>query len=114
MDGGSELQAGFEASCQSRDILLFTLPPRSPKQNGAVERAQRTHTEEFYEVVEFSLEVAALNQELLAWEHTYNTIRPHQALGYLTPLQFISQGKEAQCHSSTGRVQPLDSLIGQG
>ena len=30
--------------------------------------------------------MAALNQELLAWEHTYNTIRPHQALGYLTPL----------------------------
>ena len=40
--------------------------------------------------MEFSLEVAALNQQLLAWEHTYNTIRPHQVLGYLTPLQFIS------------------------
>ena len=54
VDGGSEFQAGFEQACQQRDILLFTLPPRSPKLNGAVERAQRTHTEEFYEVVEFS------------------------------------------------------------
>jgi transposase InsO family protein len=67
-----------------------------------VERAQRTHTEEFYEVVDFSLEVAALNQELLAWERTYNTIRPHQALGYLTPHQFVThwqrQRKEAECH----------------
>jgi hypothetical protein len=33
---------------------------RSPKLNGAVERAQRTHTEEFYQVTNCSLETAAL------------------------------------------------------
>ena len=43
VDGGSEFQAGFEQACQQRGIRLFTLPPRSPKLNGAVERAQRTH-----------------------------------------------------------------------
>ncbi len=100
VDGGSEFQAAFEEGCKQRGIRLFILPPRSPKLNGCVERAQRTHTEEFYEVTDFSVEVAALNQELLAWERTYNTIRPHQALGYLTPRQFLnqrqSQGKE--CH----------------
>jgi hypothetical protein len=32
-----------------RGLKLFVLPPRSPQLNGAVERAQRTHTEEFYE-----------------------------------------------------------------
>ncbi len=73
-----------------------------PKLNGCVERAQRTHTEEFYEVTEFSLEVAALNRELLAWEHTYNTVRPHQTMGYKTPHQFVTQWyhqrKEAKCH----------------
>jgi len=102
VDGGSEFQAGFEQACQERGMQLFVLPPRSPKLNGSVERAQRTHTEEFYEVVEFSLEVATLNRELRAWERTYNTIRPHQALGYFTPLQFValwqSQRKEAECH----------------
>ncbi len=98
VDGGSEFQADFEQSCHDRGIRLFTLPPRSPKLNSAVERAQRTHTEEFYEVTPFSIEIASLNRELQAWEHTYNTIRPHQALGYLTPLQFISQGKESECH----------------
>lgn len=102
VDGGSEFQAAFETECQQRGIRLFVLPPRSPKLNGCVERAQRTHTEEFYEVTEFSLEMATLNQELLAWEHIYNTIRPHQALGYLTPHQFVTQWqhqrKEAKCH----------------
>ena len=49
VDGGSEFMAQFEEACQQRRIRLFVLPPRSPKLNGSVERAQRTHTEEFYE-----------------------------------------------------------------
>ena len=102
VDGGSEFQAGFETECQRRGLRLFVLPPRSPKLNGCVERAQRTHTEEFYEITNFSLDVTTLNQELQAWELTYNTIRPHQALGYLTPQQYITrwqlQRKEPKCH----------------
>ena len=46
VDGGSEFHAAFEAECQLRALRLFVLPPRSPKLNGAVERAQRTHIEE--------------------------------------------------------------------
>lgn len=114
VDGGSEFEALFEQECQKRSIRLFVLPPRSPKLNGCVERAQRTHTEEFYEVTDFSTEVAALNQELLSWERIYNTVRPHQALGYLTPRQFLHQRQpkreEVNCHRSTGRVQPLADL----
>ena len=68
VDGGSEFQAGFEQACQERGLRLFVLPPRSPKLNGAVERAQGTHTEEFYEVNDFPLEIAPLNQQLRLWE----------------------------------------------
>ena len=113
VDGGSEFQAAFEMEYRRRGLSLFVLPPRSPKLNGCVERSQRTHTEEFYEVNDFSLQVAPLNRELMAWERVYNTIRPHQALDYLTPLQFVtrwlSRGKEVKCHQSTGRVQPARS-----
>ena len=55
------------------------------------ERANRTHTEEFYQVTPCSLELKTLNRELRAWERIYNTVRPHQALGYLTPHQFLLQ-----------------------
>ncbi|MGO9205363.1 MAG: integrase core domain-containing protein, partial [Candidatus Limnocylindrales bacterium] len=24
------------------------------------------------------------------WETTYNTVRPHQALGYLTPAEYLA------------------------
>lgn len=91
VDGGSEFAAEFEQACQQRGLHLFVLPPRSPKLNGAVERANRTHTEEFYQVTPCSLEMKKLNRELRQWEKTYNTVRPHQALGYLTPLQFLLQ-----------------------
>jgi putative transposase len=90
VDGGSEFMAEFESACQERGIRLFVLPPRSPKLHGAVERANRTHTEEFYEVTDAVLEPAAIREALLDWEWTYNTIRPHQALGYLTPAEYLA------------------------
>jgi transposase InsO family protein len=92
VDGGSEFAAQFEAACQQRGLHLFVLPPRSPKLNGAVERANRTHTEEFYQVTLCSLEMKKLNRELRQWEKIYNTVRPHQSLGYLTPQQFLLRG----------------------
>jgi putative transposase len=93
VDGGPEFQAVFESECQLRGIRLFVLPPRSPKLNGGVERAHRTHTEEFYEVTDCSFDLAELRERLLEWEHIYNSIRPHQALGYLTPRNFLQQQK---------------------
>jgi len=103
VDGGSEFEDVFEETCRRKGIKLFVLPPRSPKLNGHVERAQRTHTEEFYEITDAGFEISELNQALLKWEKVYNTIRPHQALGYLTPQQFLegykqNQRKEAMCH----------------
>lgn len=89
VDGGSEFEAVFEEECQRRNIKLFVLPPHSPKLNGHVERAHRTHTEEFYELTESSFDIAELRGDLLQWEQVYNAIRPHQALGYLTPLKFL-------------------------
>ena len=100
VDGGSEFHALFEQACQQLGLRLFVLPPRSPKLNGAVERANRTHTEEFYEITPCSLQVATLNRELQDWETVYNTVRPHQALGYLTPAEFLASlnHPSSKCH----------------
>ncbi len=91
VDGGSEFQSVFEETCQQRGIRLFVLPPRSPKLNGHVERSNRTHTEEFYEVTDSEFDLPILNPALRRWEIIYNTVRPHQALGYLTPHQYLMQ-----------------------
>lgn len=91
VDGGSEFKAEFELACQERGIRLFVLPPRSPKLNGCVERGNRTHREEFYEVWDLPWNVTELRPFLLDWELIYNTVRPHKSLDYLTPEEHITQ-----------------------
>ncbi len=91
IDGGSEVKAGFEAACQAAGILLFVLPPRSPKLNGHVERAHRTYQEEFYDLVELPESLAEHNALLRQHEELYNNVRPHQALGFLAPNEYLHQ-----------------------
>ena len=94
--------AVLEQACQQRSVKLFVLPPRSPRLNDPVERTNRTYTEQFYEITHFSLPFAELKRELQAWERTYDIVRPDQALGYLTPLEFlirsVPQRREFRCH----------------
>lgn len=94
VDGGSEFKAEFEAACAEKGLLLFVLPPRSPKLNGRVERAQRTHKEEFYQLVDPPDSLAQLRAQLLKQEQRYNTYRPHQALGYKTPQEWLRDNAE--------------------
>ena len=86
IERGSWFQDAFGRESQQRGIRLFVLPPRSTKLNGHLERAQRTHTKKFYEVTDASFEIGKLNQ----------------ALGYLTPLEFLQQYQQKRrgvmCH----------------
>jgi putative transposase len=90
VDGGSEFMAEFEAACAERTIALFVLPPRSPKLNGHVARANGTSRREFWECYDGDLELPPLQAALRAWEHEYNHVRPHQALGYQTPAEHLA------------------------
>jgi len=94
VDGGSEFKAEFEEACREKGLRLFVLPPRSPKLNGCVERAQRTHKEEFYQLLDPPGSLEELRRLLLAQELCYNTVRPHQALGQLTPQQWLLASQE--------------------
>lgn len=89
VDGGSEFKAEFEAACQAAGLQLFVLPPRSPKLNGRVERAQRTHKEEFYQMLDPPDSITELRAALREHELRYNTYRPHQALGQKTPQEWL-------------------------
>jgi putative transposase len=90
VDGGSEFMAEFERACQDRHIALYILPPRSPKLNGRVERLNGTARREFWECYAEDLDLPTLQQALRAWEDDYNTVRPHQALGYATPREYLA------------------------
>lgn len=104
IDGGSEFMAEFEALCKTRDIKLFLLPPYSPKLNGRVERANRTYREEFYNCSTATPTVAGFRDDLLRYEKFYNDIRPHQALGYLTPSEFLAELKNTKSQEDLSRT----------
>ncbi len=89
VEDGSEYMAELEAACAARGVALLTLPPRSAKLHATAERANRTHTEEFSEVADAEPGPASLRAAPLTWEDTYNRVRPHQALGSLTPPEFL-------------------------
>lgn len=89
VDNGSEFMGEFERACQQRGIAEFTIPPATPKANGMIERTQRVSREEHYA---FEPPSSCLEEEraaLAAFVHYYNHVRPHQALGYLTPTEYL-------------------------
>ena len=96
VDGGSEFAAEFEIACQQRNMPFFVRPPRSPKVCGHVERSHRTYHEEVYQVIIDHRDVVQLNPQLRRWERIHNTVRPHQTLRYLTPLEFLARWKSQQ------------------
>jgi putative transposase len=101
IDGGSEFKKDFEEAVRKRGIPLFVIPPHSPKLNAHVERANRTHREEFYEVETIGPTMEEHNRQLDRWGYIYNYIRPHQALDYLTPAEYYQTWLESQrpkCH----------------
>lgn len=101
-DGGSEFLGEFGKAVSALGLTHYFNRPNYPQGNGRVERSFRTDEEEFYQVEELPGDLAGLQDALLAWNQVYETVRPHQALGYLTPERFYQQwlrnqlcGKEA-------------------
>ena len=89
VDGGSEFMAEFEDACRELGIELHVLPPRRPQWNGCVERANRTARIEFWNFLDCELTVQAVSARLLQYEFFYNYQRPHSALDYLTPSEYL-------------------------
>ena len=90
VDGGSAFMAEFEQFCADRQLTLFILPPKSPKLNGSVERAQSTWRYEFYACHELPAALVPLQAEVDRFAHHFNHVRPHQALGDLTPAEYLA------------------------
>lgn len=89
VDGGSEFKAEFEQACADQGLTLFVLPPKSPKLNGAVERAQGSWRYEFYACFDLPHRIDKLQSHVDAFAHRYNHHRPHQALGDRTPAEYL-------------------------
>lgn len=87
-DGGSEFLGTFGPMVEELQLSHYFNRPNYPQGNGYIERSFRTDEEEFYQVQELPADLGGLEAALLSWNQLYETVRPHQALGYKTPEQF--------------------------
>ena len=94
VDGGSEFMAEFEDYCEEQGIKLYVLPPRSPKMNCYVERANETYRYEFWNVYELPDTIEEVRKLHRKYERKYNCERMHQSLNYLTPMDYYYTLKE--------------------
>jgi putative transposase len=91
VDGGSEFMSVFEDHCRDKGLELVVLPPKRPDLNGCVERAQSSWRYEFYASYDLPHRIEKLQPLVDAFAHRYNHHRPHQALGDLTPAEYLSR-----------------------
>ncbi|OIO51135.1 hypothetical protein CO131_00120 [Candidatus Kaiserbacteria bacterium CG_4_9_14_3_um_filter_50_16] len=90
-DNGSEFAEHFESACTSLGLAHFNTHPRSPKENPFIERFNRTISDDFIMLNRPLLRdnVSAFNEKLVDWLIWYNTKRPHELLGMVSPLSYI-------------------------
>ena len=71
--------------------LVHTFAPVGrPTGNAVAERVIRTMKEEVVWLRDWNT-ADELRDALLAWQHRYNTARPHQALGWKTPAEYRAE-----------------------
>ena len=99
VDGGSEFMAGFEQACQELGIPLYVLPPRRPQFNGCVERANDTTRVEFWNLYQGRFTTEHANLALAEYQHFHNHVRPHQALDWKTPNEYLLSTKDCTTQS---------------
>lgn len=88
-DSGGENGKNFADCLTKKNIVHFFSRTGTPTDNPRAERSHLTDELEFYgQGNRQHKTLEELRAAQRQWEQTYNLIRPHQALGYLTPMEF--------------------------
>lgn len=91
-DNGSEFLNRFDQFIAQRGIIHFFTYPRCPKQNGVIERFNRTLQEEFVDEYSYLLEekdTKPFNDKLIDYLLFYDTQRPHNTLNNQEPMKTV-------------------------
>lgn len=90
-DNGAPFQKHFDALCKKKNIPHYYIYPRTPKQNSYVEISHGADEREFYRQGNIYEDFETMRKKIAEWEHIWNNVRPHQALNYLTPNQYLEK-----------------------
>ena len=88
VDNGPEfISADFMTWCKVMEINLHYTQPGKPMQNGYIERFNGSYRREILDAYLF-FDLEEVRQLTEQWMEEYNTRRPHEALGNLTPSEW--------------------------
>lgn len=89
VDNGPEfISHKLDLWCRQNAIQLAFIQPGKPMQNGFVERCNGNIRKELLNAHIFTT-LEEVRQKAEEWRLDYNSSRPHQALGYVPPLEYI-------------------------
>jgi len=91
IDNGSEFAHYFERAASNLNIARYFSRVRTPKDNPEVERFHQTLEYEWLYNGNLVLDCDRFNRRLTEWLVEYNFNRPHEALDYLTPIEYIER-----------------------
>ena len=90
-DNGSEFALEFERAAAKLNSQRYFSRVKTPKDNPEIERFNQTLEYEWLYNCNLSWDPEELNPRLTDWLIEYNFNRPHQSLGYLTPMEYIER-----------------------
>ena len=88
-DNGAPFLKEFDKLCKEKELPHYFIYPRQPKQNSYVERSHRSDKREFYQQGNVYSILSVMQKKIKEREDVWNNIRPHEALGQLTPSQYF-------------------------
>jgi len=94
-DNGAPFQKEFDKLCRDSHIPHYYTYPRSPKQNSYVEISHGADEREFYQQGNTYSILETMRIKIQEWEDVWNNVRPHAALNYLTPNEYLERFKES-------------------
>jgi transposase InsO family protein len=100
-DNGLEFEKYFREYLEEEKIVHFHNYPRCPKMNAMIERFNRTIQEQYvnWNLMSLKDDLPTFNKNLMEWLLWYDTKRPHESLGLVSPLKYIvSTLPTDECH----------------
>jgi len=90
-DNGAPFLKEFEKLCRRKRLPHYYIYPRTPKQNSYVEASHGADKREFYQQGNIYQNRETMAKKLKHWQKIWNEVRPHEALNYLAPKDYLNK-----------------------
>ena len=110
VDNGPEFtSADFMSWCKAMGISLHYTQPGKPMQNGYIERFNGSYRREILDAYLF-FDLEEVRQLTEQWMEEYNTRRPHEALGNLTPSEWTLKNRSGNMENLPRHTLPAPQV----